>query len=127
MDLKGNIEALKEIRSISYVAIQQDQAIQREQRTKKAKKVHNETAKLVSEYQEQNLASKQSGSINTLCTMMLVEEFISEEVQTTTNVGKNSRLSIEDPILEVKAKTDEREITTNEETCTEMEIEEPEK
>ncbi|KAF0525385.1 hypothetical protein F8M41_014517 [Gigaspora margarita] len=62
---------------MSHIAIQQEQATQREQRMKKQK----------------------------------------------------SGLSIEDPILEVKAKTDEFEITTNiginKETCTEIEIEEP--
>ncbi|KAF0445978.1 hypothetical protein F8M41_002996 [Gigaspora margarita] len=94
---------------------------------KKAKKVHSETADLVSGYQEQYLESEQFGSTNTICTMMSVEECIPNEVQITTNVGKNSRLSIEDPVLEVKAKTDEYEIITNigtnEETCMEIEIE----
>ncbi|CAG8831799.1 2995_t:CDS:2 [Gigaspora margarita] len=98
MDLKGNIEVLKEIRN------------------------------LVSRYQEQYLESEQFGSTNTICTMISVEECIPNEVQTTTNMGKNSRLSIEDPVLEVKAKTNECKITTNietnEETCTEMKIKE---
>ncbi|CAG8820921.1 16998_t:CDS:2 [Gigaspora margarita] len=104
MNPKGNIKVLEEIRNMSHMAIQQEQAIQREQRKKKAKKVHSETADLVI-------------------------EFTPDEVQAITNVKKNSRLSIEDPILEIKAKTDECEITTNvgtnEETCIEMEIKEP--
>ncbi|CAG8854020.1 3398_t:CDS:2, partial [Gigaspora margarita] len=50
-----NIEVLEEIKNMSHVAIQQEQAIQREQRMKKAKKVHSETTDLVSGYQKQNL------------------------------------------------------------------------
>ncbi|KAF0444379.1 hypothetical protein F8M41_003484 [Gigaspora margarita] len=61
--------------------------------------------------------------------MISVDELTTDEAQTTTNIRKNNGLSIEDPILEVKAKTDESEITTNmrtnKKTCTEMEIEEP--
>ncbi|KAF0465082.1 hypothetical protein F8M41_026330 [Gigaspora margarita] len=130
MNPKGNIEVLKEIRSMLHVAIQQEQAIQREQKKKKAKKVYSETADLVSGYQKQNLESGQSGLTDTICTMTSVE-FTPDEVQATTNVRKNSKLSIEDPILEIKAKTDERKITTNtrtnEETCIEMEIKKPER
>ncbi|KAF0399864.1 hypothetical protein F8M41_009653 [Gigaspora margarita] len=74
IDPKRNIEVLEEIRNMLHMAIQQKQAIQREQRTKKAKKVHSETTDLVSRYQEQNLKNGQSGSTNTICTMTLVEE-----------------------------------------------------
>ncbi|KAF0538533.1 hypothetical protein F8M41_007739 [Gigaspora margarita] len=113
MDPKRNIEVLEEIRSISHVAIQQEQAIQREQRTKKAKKVHSETTDLVSRYQEQNLESGQSGSTDTICTIISVDKLTTDEMQTITNVGKNNESSIEDPILEVKAKTDKSKTTTN--------------
>ncbi|KAF0474671.1 hypothetical protein F8M41_024695 [Gigaspora margarita] len=61
--------------------------------------------------------------------MLSIDEFTTDEAQTTTNVRKNSGLGIEDPILEVKAKIDKGKITinmgTNKETCMEMEIEEP--
>ncbi|CAG8671807.1 23543_t:CDS:2, partial [Gigaspora margarita] len=98
---------------------------------KKAKKVHNKTTDLVSRYQEQNLESRQSGSTNTICTITAVDELTTDNIQTTTNMRKNNKSSIEDPILEAKAKTDKSETTTNirtnEETYTEIEIEESEK
>ncbi|CAG8647516.1 26850_t:CDS:2 [Gigaspora margarita] len=109
------LEVLKKIRSMSYMATQQEQAIQREQRTKKAKKVYSKTIDLVSGYQEQNLENK----------------LIIDEMQTTTIVRKNNESSIEDPILKAKAKTDKSKTTTNvrtnEKTCMEIEIEESEK
>ncbi|KAF0404036.1 hypothetical protein F8M41_009112 [Gigaspora margarita] len=98
---------------------------------KKAKKVHSETTDLVSKYQEQNLESGQSGLINTICTITLVDEFTTEEMQTITNMRKNNESSIKDLFLEIKAKTDKGETTinmgTNKETYMKIEIKEFEK
>ncbi|CAG8808410.1 30226_t:CDS:2, partial [Gigaspora margarita] len=85
-----NIEVLEEIRSMSHMAIQQEQAIQRKQRTKKAKKVYCKTADLVSGYQEQNLESEQTSSTNTTCTMTSIEEFILDEVRNKIDNDKNT-------------------------------------
>ncbi|KAF0506649.1 hypothetical protein F8M41_019125 [Gigaspora margarita] len=98
---------------------------------KKAKKVQSKTTDLVSRYQEQNLESEQSSSTDTICTITAVDELTTDDMQTTTNVRKNNKSSIENPILEAKAKTDKGETTTNmgtnEKTCTEIEIEESKK
>ncbi|CAG8797557.1 34230_t:CDS:1 [Gigaspora margarita] len=132
MNLKRTIEVLEEIRSMFQIVIQEEQAMRRGQTTKKAKKTHTEVVNLNNGHYEQLLESGQFGLNDTICTMTSKDLYTTtNEIQTTTNIEKSSGLSIKEPILEKSTTTNNVDIITNmgtnEETSTDIEIENSER
>ncbi|CAG8717366.1 21818_t:CDS:1 [Gigaspora margarita] len=114
MDLKRTIEVLKEIRNISQIAIQENQAMKREQTTKKAKKAYIEAVNLDNGQQEPILKSRQFGLSNTTCTITSENlHTTTSELQIITNVRTSSELSMKGPILDKSTTTNDIDITTN--------------